>query len=567
MAFASTSEEKEISHDEYLCPICLDEFTEPKILQCFHNLCRKCIDDLANSTTENLFIRCPLCRSKCRIPNGGAKNLPPNRELEKLVREAPATRAKQEIKEAVNDCKEGCKIIKDLSKRIDRALNHEGNKIKHRIHESCENIVDMIRLQEKQLFKDVDILISNQQEVHPVAVLSKRTEGLINDVEEILKQNEARSLLQDKDTFIHHLGEAKLAGSKLHHMYAEIRLKTSTMEFERNRQVMQCLSSSLFGNVNYRNEARKVSASQTIMNKGLTSGLEILKPGTRFRSLTIPSSLEHKFHPFAISGSCQGKVAVTDQGSHSILLYKENGEFSQRIGYRGPDNGQFQCPTGVTFLSPHIVAVADGCLFGNPSRLQAFDSSGRFVRCLTKLSNNTHWFTHISALNSQQIIITCSNIALYYESYVQVLNTDGTIFLAFGATGEGKLTSPIKTIHLNDEYFVSDCDKSTNRCMIKVFDDKGRYLRSFGECMLKSDIEDNPFYPLIILEDPHCNLILAYSGLFKVIRCYKPDGSLVSYYGTISGIIDMVLSKDRRLFAICDGSAEFPHSVQILFHT
>lgn len=565
MAFLFTREVKDY-HEDLQCPICLDDFKEPKLLDCSHSLCRKCIEDLSKSANESRFINCPLCRAKTKIPQEGAKKLPKNTKLEKLLKEAPATRARKEIQDAIQECGLSLEKTKDISKRLNKALEHEGGQLKHRIHEVCENIIDLIRKQTKQLCQDVDRYASSQQESHPAALLVSKTENLTKDIENALKHNDSQSIIKDKDVFIQHLAEAKIAASRIQQVYHDLPEKTSTVEFHRNRQVFQCLSSTVFGSITFKNASRKATGT-SIINRGLTSDLEIIKPGTRFRSLHVPSKLESKFQPFAIASNDEGKISVSCHGTHSILLYNENGEFCQTIGRRGSGKGELECPTGVNFLSPHILAVADGCLFGNPSRLQAFDTSGRFVRCLTQLPKNTHWFTQISILNSQQVIITCNHVALEYESYVQVINTDGAVALAFGATGEGKLNSPVKAIFLNNEYFVSDYDKSSNCCMIKVFDDKGRYLRSFGDCMLKGDIEDHPSHPLVITADPWTGLILSYSGLFKVIRCYKPDGSLVSYHGTISGIIDMVLTKDRRLFVICDGSGEFPHSIQVLFHT
>ncbi|EDO41454.1 predicted protein, partial [Nematostella vectensis] len=70
--------------DELLCPICLDEFKEPKTLSCMHDLCRKCLEDMAARESSRV-IRCPLCRSEIDIPRGGVKNLPTNLRLMKLV--------------------------------------------------------------------------------------------------------------------------------------------------------------------------------------------------------------------------------------------------------------------------------------------------------------------------------------------------------------------------------------------------------------------------------------------------------------------------------------------------
>lgn len=551
--------------EEYLCPICLEEFCEPKILPCLHNLCLKCVEDLAKSGTENRPHRCPLCRSNFRLPNGGPKNLPTNTKLVKLLKDSPSQSAKAEITIAIEDCKTRLETIKDVSQKITKALIHEGNKIKQVIHETAENIIEVIRNQEKQLFQEVDDLIEREASSHPTKVLIRRTQTLVNNVEDVIKQNDLSILLNDKKSFLNHLNEATTATTKLQQVYQGLDLRTSTLNFRKNRDFTQCLSGSLFGNIHCRRKTK--GPKMQGVERGLSAGLDIIKPGTRFRSLGVPEAMQKKFHPFAIASNTQGNIAVSDQGSHSVLLYKENGEFLTQVGIiRGSNDGELECPTGVSFLSPHIMTVSDGCLFGNPSRLQAFDTSGRFVRCLAKLTKNTHWFTHVSTLKSQQIVITCRNVAPDYESYVQVFNTDGTVSLAFGATGEGKLIDPSKTVYLNDQFYVSDCDKSSNCCMIKVFDNRGRYVRSFGESMLKSDGEDHRCFPLVIEADPHSGTILAYSGLFRVVRCYKQDGSLVSYYGTISGITDMALTSDRRLFAICDGSGEFPHSVQIIFH-
>ena len=118
----------------------------------------------------------------------------------------------------------------------------------------------------------------------------------------------------------------------------------------------------------------------------------------------------------------------------------------------------------------------------------------------------------------------------------------------------------------DNQYFVSDVDKKSNRCMVSVFDERGKYLRSFGECMLKKDPNDHEFYPLVIALDDRELRVLAYSGLNKLVRCYMPNGSLESYYSTLSGVTDMAVTGDGRVFVVCSGNAECPHSVQVIFH-
>ena len=54
------------------CPICLDTLTDPKLLQCHHVYCRKCLENLVKRAQQELI--CPNCRKVTAIP-GGVKGL------------------------------------------------------------------------------------------------------------------------------------------------------------------------------------------------------------------------------------------------------------------------------------------------------------------------------------------------------------------------------------------------------------------------------------------------------------------------------------------------------------
>lgn len=59
-----------------MCPICLDTYTNPKLLRCFHVYCQGCLvnlvskDQLGNST-----IACPVCKQVSPVPQGGVEGL------------------------------------------------------------------------------------------------------------------------------------------------------------------------------------------------------------------------------------------------------------------------------------------------------------------------------------------------------------------------------------------------------------------------------------------------------------------------------------------------------------
>ncbi len=63
--------------DEQLnCSICLDTYTDPKLLQCFHTYCTKCLIKLVVRDTQGqLTLTCPACRKVTPFPPNGVRGL------------------------------------------------------------------------------------------------------------------------------------------------------------------------------------------------------------------------------------------------------------------------------------------------------------------------------------------------------------------------------------------------------------------------------------------------------------------------------------------------------------
>ncbi|XP_052091470.1 uncharacterized protein LOC127728240 [Mytilus californianus] len=62
--------------EEFTCPICFDGIILPKILECGHTFCLKCIKDYSDDIkTDNRDLVCPLCRSKFNLPKRGPSQL------------------------------------------------------------------------------------------------------------------------------------------------------------------------------------------------------------------------------------------------------------------------------------------------------------------------------------------------------------------------------------------------------------------------------------------------------------------------------------------------------------
>ncbi len=57
------------------CSICLDTYTDPKLLQCFHTYCTKCLIPLVRGRQGQLTLTCPACRQVTPIPTNGVGSL------------------------------------------------------------------------------------------------------------------------------------------------------------------------------------------------------------------------------------------------------------------------------------------------------------------------------------------------------------------------------------------------------------------------------------------------------------------------------------------------------------
>ncbi|KAH7715402.1 RING finger protein nhl-1-like protein, partial [Aphelenchoides avenae] len=56
------------------CGVCLELFTDPRMLPCGHTYCQKCIEPLLEGAKQKCAL-CPECRSKNKQP---AKGFPVN---------------------------------------------------------------------------------------------------------------------------------------------------------------------------------------------------------------------------------------------------------------------------------------------------------------------------------------------------------------------------------------------------------------------------------------------------------------------------------------------------------
>ena len=93
--------------DQLECSICLDSFTNPKLLQCFHVFCKDCLEPLVLRNQHGLSLRCPNCRRSTLIPANGVSGLQPAFHVHHLF----------EIQDALQKVKQGLEGQKTLCEK------------------------------------------------------------------------------------------------------------------------------------------------------------------------------------------------------------------------------------------------------------------------------------------------------------------------------------------------------------------------------------------------------------------------------------------------------------------
>ena len=66
--------------EEHLkCPVCIDLYTNPKILPCLHSFCQECLEGLPQEREargDTYYLSCPTCRQRMEVPREGVGAFP-----------------------------------------------------------------------------------------------------------------------------------------------------------------------------------------------------------------------------------------------------------------------------------------------------------------------------------------------------------------------------------------------------------------------------------------------------------------------------------------------------------
>ena len=175
--------------------------------------------------------------------------------------------------------------------------------------------------------------------------------------------------------------------------------------------------------------------------------------------------------PHGIAVNSKGLIAVADCHGHCILIFDEKGKYVRTLGCKGEDAGEFNYPTGLTYLNDDEILVAD---FLNHRIQQLNVHTGKVLKIFGKYGTGLGEFHNPSSVcmngEGHVVVADCVN------NRMQVFTNDGEAVFKFGESGSGKLDHPTGCIFHQNVYIVSD---TYNNCL-KIFDRSGKLLRKVG---------------------------------------------------------------------------------------
>ena len=499
-------------HDDFLdelsCPICFEDFNEPKCLPgCAHNVCKSCLENIVHTqkmTEKGGSIECPVCREKALIPSGGIAKIPTNTLVVRMLERALVPRARQEVVDALERGKEKIRalqksqILAETGVTVDD-VQAKSKELKHRIEDKARDLEALIKSQEAALISQVNNFVKNFAAKDPISELNcfiKKLQLSVKQAEDVLKEPNSSKILQYKEDIL--MGLTKTSTCELNRPKA---IPGFDLYFYPNDDLEQRLKTEFFGKLTKESEADSLTRCQ-----GKTKIL---------CSITADDIGETSFNPYTVAVSVEkGEMAVLDDDSNRVHILTEKGNYLRSFGVKYGDLYD------VAFLHDKFL---DGILVVNRShnRLLAYRRlTGKYYPMFYATNQSIHSlvskinFSSVTATSDGFLIVTSEGLD---ESCVVVLDVQNVRAQARKnfVFGKGYLACPRKTLSYGNEFFVCDRDDG----LVKVFDARGIYRREIGE-----DLECPRG---IVVDKSTGNILIADPGTDS-IQAYKSwDGSFV----------------------------------------
>lgn len=526
-----------IMGDETSCPVCLEEFKEPKCLpSCAHNVCERCLENMVRKGSYT--ISCPQCREESFLPPTGVSSFPTNHLLLRLIENTPARKEKKELTEALNVCYERVKAAENALQEMEECYENatdQRDKIRGEINKLADDLIQTISKQRNSLLCRLDDFLAehfdeNSVEKQQVSMRSylREAKTYLHGANEILQQGEIGKIIESKIVVLERLKEISstidgrtLEAKKLSY---QVDIDFSHSPFPELRE--SCVE--MLG---------RLSLSASNFGSAMANATGFINYSRcEEESRTIVTG----FSTFAMAVSnVSGDIALLDEEDRRVYIF--NNSFGDIVSEFCVNYGDLW---DVTFSKDdEIIVLSREC-----NRLLHYDREGTFIKKHVKTPNAQVKFTRISTDADGRFLITssprdcCDDPEELVEPCVLVYSSDRKFLFSFGVD---RLHCPQDVVFHQGKFFVTDGDLEC----VQVFNSWGKFLFEFGSRVLLD--------PIGVTVDPMNNVVLICDSSSNAIVVFKPNGELVSEIETSEEPLHVALSLNARSLIVCFHNTPF----------
>lgn len=498
--------------EELKCPVCLEEFVEPKSLACSHTVCKVCLTNIAHHTNwsgQRSYVRCPTCRCETDIHfPGGVDGLPTNYVVTALISGKDRTKEIKELEDRLNRGKQALRVRQELLTEIadmSESLGHRRQQVEGDIRQTAERIAQMVRASEEKLIQELNWRVARQQrELRQRREVMQNLMAHANDtfhsIEQRVNSTPTRRLVEEKNSIMSQLRD--IEAIELPSEIPEI----EAIAFIPNMSIPDTEHLTTLGRLEIGDEHEGSVASLTVPDYS-NDNVQINAFGT------VGDDNGEFMLPWGVAIRDDGCIAVADHANSRIQVFDNQGTFLQTV----PNNGseRVRLPTGIDFDLDHNIVTFDS----ENHQLKVLDSAGRLIR---KIGNGQELGDRVEGISVDcegRIIVTDTS-----NECVLVFHHSGHLCLEFGAAGKNRLGRPSGAVFQHGRFIVSD---TFNHCL-KVYNRHGVFQQQIG----RPGTEPGQFrQPRGVAVDSANNILVCDSGNCRV-QVLDSDGNFIRSFGS-----------------------------------
>lgn len=502
---------QDMSEYEFTCPICFEEFKEPKSLpNCAHSVCLQCLEKMS-SERGLAVLECPVCRVASPLPINGVKDWPTNTLIVRLMERSPGRQDKMAIKNAIESCRKMC----DTSAKTDEERVIVTGRVKKDVEEKAQKLVEFIREQERTLLDRIDEVMGT--DLSDKDKMREQARELTDRAEKIIERGDVYEIVDAKDSLV----------NQLEKMAKEL----EPIEVENFEEILRVrIQEEKQGGL----DPGKAKPQNTLENIVSYFDPKYNRVITRTKDL-------QSFFPFDLATSSQGNLVVLDSRFQNITIFNEDGTYKNQFKV------DYEDLWGVAVAEKDEVVVISNSIDaeGPCGYLVYFDLNGNFIQKKTIKEFRNIFLTSI-AVDGNNLVVAAGTFHDFNKKYNQggLIVLDSDFEVKYSTLGKEELNLR-KAVQFEGNFYCTEAvNPGSNKASIKVFNENGKFEREFGSKELQE--------PHGIAIDSQTQTILICDRQQNAVVVYKLDGTYITKFGTKEDPLRIAMTTNKRdIFVTC----------------